>query len=233
MNRRKLMVTSLGCIWATVALSADTIVLRDGRRVSGTLLAVRDGIIEFEGQRGGVFSGRERLRIDRADVIRIEFDDERVDRGGDTFGNRRDDRRDDRLDDRRDDRRDDSRDGGRPSGLRERDVRVNARDAWTDTGVTVRPGQTIYINATGRVRWGPGRQDGPAGERNSPRNDGRPIPSRPAAALIGRVGDGSDYFFIGDSPDGIRVRNGGTLYLGLNDDFLEDNSGALAVTVFY
>lgn len=216
MNRRKLMAVSLGCLGLAAALSADTLVLRDGRRVQGTLLTVRDGMIEFEGQRGGVFSGRERMRIDRADVIRIEFEEERLDRGRDTFGDGRD-----------------PRDGGRPSGLRERDVRVNAREPWTDTGVVVRPGQTIYFNASGRVRWGPGRQDGPEGENNSPRNDGRPIPSRPAAALIGRVGEGNDYFFIGDSSDGIRVRNGGTLYLGLNDDFLQDNSGTLAVTVFY
>lgn len=217
MHRYKLMVTSLGCLCLTIVLSADTLVLRDGRRVQGTLLTVRDGIIEFEGQRGGVFSGRERMRIDRADVLRIELDDDRFDRGRDTL----------------DDSRGGQRDGARPSGLRERDVRVNARDAWTDTGVTLRPGQTIYFNATGRVRWGPGRQDGPAGERNSPRNDARPIPSRPAASLIGRVGDGNDFFFIGDGSEGIRVRNGGTLYLGLNDDFLQDNSGSLAVTVYY
>ncbi len=217
MHRSTFLATSLGCLWLTVALSADTLVLRDGRRLPGTLLAVRDGVIEFEGQRGGVFSGRERMRIDRADVVRIEFEDERFDRGRGPSG----------------DRRDGPPDDGRPSGLRERDVRVNARDAWTDTGITVRPGQTVYFNASGRVRWGPGRQDGPAGERNSPRNDGRPIPSRPAASLIGRVGDGNDFFFVGDGTEGIRVRSGGTLYLGLNDDFLEDNSGALAVTVYY
>jgi len=215
-NDCKLIATSLGCLWLTVGLAADTLVLRDGRRVPGTLIAVRDGVVEFEGQRG-VFGGRERMRIDRADVVRIEFEEDRFDRGRDAFG----------------DGRGDARDGGRPPGLRERDVRVNAREAWTDTGIIVRPGQTIYFNASGRVRWGPGRQDGPEGERNSPRNDGRPIPSRPAGALIGRVGDGNDYFFIGDSPEGIRIRNSGTLYLGLNDDFLQDNSGALAVTVFY
>ena len=91
----------------------------------------------------------------------------------------------------------------------------------------------VYFSATGRIRWGPGRQDGPWGERGSPRNDARPIPSRPAAALIGRVGDGNDYFFIGESPEGIRMRTGGRLYLGINDDFLNDNSGSFGVTVAY
>lgn len=205
---------TVGCLMLTTALDADTLILRDGRRVDGTLLSVRDGVIEFEAQLSGRLGGRERLRLGREDVIRIEFEDDR-------------DRRDSGLSGNGDGR------GGRPSGLRERDVRVSARESWTDTGIDVRAGQTIYVDATGRVRWGPGRQDGPEGERNSPRNDGRPIPSRPAAALIGRVGEGNDVFFIGNSPDGIRMRIGGTLYLGINDDFLEDNNGAFSVTISY
>lgn len=196
----------------TVSLSADTLVMRDGRRVQGELIAVRDGVVEFEGQRG-FFSGRERMRIDRDDVARIELDESRSsDRGRD---------------------RGEDNGFGRPSGMRERDVNVSAAEPWTDTGISVRAGQTIYVNASGKVRWGPGRQDGPGGERSSPRNENRPMPSRPAAALIGRVGDGSNYFFIGDDNEAIRVRDSGRLYLGVNDDFLQDNSGAFRVTVFY
>jgi len=198
------------------AMHADTLILRDGRRVEGTLLSVRDGVVEFEARRVGRLGGRERLRLGREDVVRIEFEDDRDARAGGFGGSR-----------------DDGRGGGQPSGLRERDVRVSAREMWTDAGLAVRAGQTIYIDATGRVRWGPDRQDGPAGERNSPRNDGRPIPSRPAAALIGRVGEGNDVFFIGDTTDGIRMRSDGRLYLGINDDFLEDNNGAFSVTVSY
>jgi len=47
----------------TSSLSADTLILRDGRRVQGELIAVRDGVVEFEGQKG--FFGHERMRIDR------------------------------------------------------------------------------------------------------------------------------------------------------------------------
>ena len=204
LDARNILATLAGCAALGALLHADTLVLRDGRRVEGTLLSVRDGVVEFEVQRG--FGGRDRVRLDRDEVVRIEFDDPR-NRPGDV--------------------------GGRPSGLRERDVRVDARRGWTDTGVDVRAGQTVYFDATGRVRWGPGRQDGPEGEHDSPRNDGRPIPSRPAAALIGRVGETNDYFFIGESGEGIRVRASGRLYLGINDDYLNDNSGAFSVTVLY
>jgi len=204
-NRRALVLMVLGVCLSSgaVVLRADTLVMRDGRRLQGELISVRDGIVDFDGPRG-------RVRIDRGEIVRIELDDYVVDRPDVNPGPR-----------------------PRPAGLRERDVTVNANTAWRDTGVTVRAGQTIYFSATGRVRWGPGRQDGPAGEKGSPRNDSRPIPSRPAAALIGRVGDSMDYFFIGADSGAIRVRESGRLYLGINDDFLPDNSGSFSVTVFY
>jgi hypothetical protein len=227
MMRERVLICAAVILFGVV-LQADTLILRDGRRVQGQLLAVRDNVIEFEAQRGGPFGGRERVRVDRDEVLRIEFDD--ADRNRDRY---QDDR--DRYQDDRDRDRDRPGPGanGRPSGMREREVVVNAAQPWTDAGVTVRPGQTVYFQASGRVRWGPGRQDGPAGERNSPRNAGRPIPNRPAAALIGRIGDGDEYFFIGDDGGPIRVRGGGRLYLGINDDFLGDNSGSFRVTVFY
>jgi hypothetical protein len=217
MKTRRHLFVAAGLVFAcALAARADTLVLRDGRRVDGDLVAVRDGMIEFEA-RGG-FGRRERIRIERDEVVRIELD--RVDR--------------DRIDRDRDrDRgRDDDRRPGRPSGLREREVSVDSWIAWKDTGIEVRAGQTVYFSATGRVRWGPNRQDGPEGERNSPRNDRRPIPNRPAAALIGRVG-GDDFFFIGDDQSAIRMRSSGRLFLGVNDDFLQDNTGSFRVTVYY
>jgi hypothetical protein len=57
------------------------------------------------------------------------------------------------------------------------------------------------------------------------------MPSRPAAALIGRIDD--NVFFIGNDRDGIRVRDSGRLYLGINDDYLQDNTGSFRVTVYY
>ena len=216
--RTKWVSVAVSCVGLSVALSADTLVLRDGRRVQGELVAVRDGIVEFEGQVG---FRRERMRVERVEVLRIEFDaiERERDRGGD-FGRDRD-------------RPEEATRGGRPSGLRERAVSVDSWIAWKDTGIEVRAGQVVYFSATGRVRWGPNRQDGPEGERNSPRNDNRPIPSRPAAALIGRVGEGSEIIFIGDDSGAIRMRSSGRLYLGVNDDFLKDNTGSFRVTVYY
>ena len=201
MNRLILATILAGML--PVAVVADTLVLRNGTRIQGELLAVRNGTIEFEERSG--FGRARRVEVDRDEVLRIEFASNGT---GDT--------------------------AGRPSGLRERQVIVSADVAWNDAGVDVRSGQTIYVEASGNVRWGRDRRDGPAGEDNSPANPNRPIPNRPAAALIGKVGNTSnDYFFIGAEQGPIRVRSTGRLYLGINDDFLSDNSGNFRVVVYY
>jgi len=185
-------------------LVADTLVLRNGTRVEGQLLSVRNGVIEFEERRG--LGRARRVEFDRADVVRIEFDTPRGNVGS----------------------------GGRPFGMRERTAIVNANAPWTDTSVDVRAGQTIYFEATGEIRWGRDRRDGPEGENNSPRNPKRPMPNRSAAGLIGKIGrDSADYFFIGAEQGPIRVRTTGRLYLGVNDDFFNDNSGTFRVVVYH
>lgn len=191
---------------ASVPVLADTLVMRDGRRVTGTLVSVRYDTLEFDESRS--YGGSRRLRVDRRDVARVEFDDEWS--GG-------------------------SGGGGRPpGGLRERTVTVQARESWTDTGIDVRRGQQIYLNASGEIRWGTGgRKDGPEGEKNSPYNAGRPIPNRPAGALIGRVGNADAPFFAGSDRGPYEMRDGGRLFLGVNDDYLQDNSGSFRVVVSY
>jgi hypothetical protein len=217
MMKAQLAVVGLSMLITTASLLGDTLVLNDGRRLRGELIGVYGRDVEFEERDGG---GRRRaLRIPRGDIDRIEFND----RDRDYFDRDRDRDRDDTA-------------GGVvtiPRGMRERTINVSAREQWTDSGIEVRPGQPIYFMANGEVRWGPNRRDGAAGERNSPRNPGRPLPDRPAASLIGRVGDRNEFFFIGADPGPYRARGNGRLFLGINDDVLSDNSGVLRVTVYY
>lgn len=194
-----------GLVLASVALaaaaaSADTLVLRNGRRVDGELVGYRDDRIEWRDERG------RSERFERREVQRIEFGDFRSDTG---FSG-----------------------SGRRSGMREREVVVSASEGWTRTGIELSAGERISFEARGEVRWGPNRKDGPDGERNSPHNAARPIPGRNAAALIGRIGNG-DPFFIGGDRGEMRVRDSGPLYLGVNDDYLRDNSGSFRVTIYY
>ena len=191
----------------SASVQADTLYMRDGSRVQGELISVRNGTVEFEERRS--YSTGRTLRLDRDEVVRIELETVRRSGGTDFIS------------------------GGRPSGMRERQTIVSADVPWNDSGIDVRAGQTIFFEAQGQVRWGRDRRDGPAGERNSPSNPNRPMGNRNAAALIGKIGSGNDLFFIGDDAGPIRARSSGRLYLVINDDVLKDNSGNFRVVVHY
>jgi hypothetical protein len=199
------MVAGIGLL-VSAAAAADTLVLRNGRRIAGELVEYRYDRVQWRNENGRT------ERIDRDDIRRIEFDDFGSD--GSSFTS------------------EDRPGSGRPSGRREREVSVKATEPWTSAGIEVERGQRIAFEAQGIVRWGKDRNHGPEGEKGSPRNSNRPMPSRNAAALIGRVGDG-DPFYIGSDRGEIRVPESGTLYLGINDDYLQDNAGAFRVTVYY
>jgi hypothetical protein len=205
---------SLVLLVIPVVLAADTLVLNNGRRVQGELIGVYGREIEFEERDGG---RRRTVRIPRSEINRIEFDNDQ------SLFSDRDRDRGDRLD----------TGVGIPRGMRERQVTAIANAGWTDTGIDVRAGQPLYFQASGQWRWGPNRRDGAEGENNSPVNRNRPLPDRPAAALIGRIGDRAEFFFVGNDPGPYRARASGRLYLGINDDVLTDNSGGLRVTVFH
>src|SRR5687768_14526787 len=94
-------LAAVGVAWLLTAAAplADTLVLQNGRRIQGELIGVYGREIEFEERSG---AGRRTMRIPRAEIARIEFED---------------------------DNRSSSRDeppaiGGIPRGMRERQVNV-------------------------------------------------------------------------------------------------------------
>jgi hypothetical protein len=197
-------------------LPADTLVLRNGRRIEGQLVRVRDDRVEFE-DRNGRRSEYDRDQLDRIEFGRGAGDDRPgYDRPG--YQGPGDQRPGETIYER-------------PERQRQRRLDVSANQPWTDTGIRVREGDRIWIEARGRVHWGGDRNDGPEGERGSPYNSTRPIPDRPGAALIGRVD--RDVFFIGGDRRPLIMPRSGRLQLGINDDVLRDNSGAFQVTIYY
>jgi PA-IL-like protein len=279
MNRFILLGVAALTLGGAYGVSADVLVMEDGRRIRGELVSVNRGTVLFDEIREGTTRKR-RMRINKDEVARIVLredaadDEDRDTRDDGTFGTGRDDSPDDgRVDDgpfgrnrdrnrgrgpddpRTDERypRDRDRDAAGPFGRdrdaersvdppdlggdrglssRDRVISVPARQAWTDTGIDLKTGDVVRFSAEGTVLRGPGQEDGPAGELNSPINDRRPVPARPAGALIGRIGTSSaDVFFIGDDRGSFRVRTSGRLYLGVNDYTFADNSGSFEVRV--
>ena len=113
-----------------------------------------------------------------------------------------------------------------PSGTT---IRVNANQQWVDTGITVRKGDAVLFYATGDIGTGNGLSAGVAG---SPVMDKSrmPLPSAAGGSLIGRVGNSAP-FYVGWNPSPITMPAAGRLYLGINDDNVNDNEGYFTVIV--
>jgi PA-IL-like protein len=112
-------------------------------------------------------------------------------------------------------------------------VRVDARQEWTPTSVTVRQGERLAFQTTGQIAWGraTGQVTGPEGayvEDSVRRN--YPVPSAGVGALVGRVEDGPP-FLVGAGSEPIVMPGDGQLYLGVNDSSRGDNSGTFFVRI--
>jgi hypothetical protein len=108
---------------------------------------------------------------------------------------------------------------------------VEGRTRWTDTFMTVRAGDTLVFNTDGTVRLSADSYDlaHAGGALSGRRAADAPFASQTAGALIGRIGGGST-FFVGNRRS-VRAPATGRLYLGVNDDHLEDNAGDFEVTI--
>jgi hypothetical protein len=110
-------------------------------------------------------------------------------------------------------------------------VRVEATQAWTDTGVTVNAGDHVVFNASGQIAFGrsPGQTSDPNGN-GAERRANYPDPTVPVGALIGKIGNGAP-FAIGMQTQALPMPAAGRLMLGVNDNELNDNSGFYSVTI--
>jgi hypothetical protein len=112
-------------------------------------------------------------------------------------------------------------------------VRVDARQEWTPTDVTVRQGERVAFQATGQIAWGQGVTQ-VAGPEGAPMDAAArrtyPVPSAGVGALVGRIGNGVP-FLVGASSEPIIMPAGGRLFLGVNDSGRGDNSGFFVVRI--
>jgi hypothetical protein len=121
--------------------------------------------------------------------------------------------------------------GQAPVGTSGLAVVVNSAQRWTDTGLIVRDGDILTLDANGRVQLSNDANDmaGPAGAFSNRRAAQAPLSQDPAGALIARIGNSQPIFLGGHSS--LVVRSSGRLFLGVNDDHLADNVGEYRVRV--
>ena len=123
-------------------------------------------------------------------------------------------------------------------------LEVPSTASWFDTGIDVFSGQLLQIDASGTVRFDTTSIAGADPNGVGPGWDGTqtvlgdPLPTAIHLSLIGRIGEvalpegapGGGLGFVGSSYSELTALTG-RLYLGFNDDYYVDNSGAFSVTV--
>jgi len=119
----------------------------------------------------------------------------------------------------------------RAAGASGAEMNVDSTVRWTNTGVYVREGETVRVDSRGSVQLSgdPADRGGPAGVKSQRRAPSAPLPAHPAGALIARVDDSAPVF-VGSARQ-FRAPATGQLYLGVNDDYLGDNTGEFRVRI--
>lgn len=106
----------------------------------------------------------------------------------------------------------------------------NTSNGWTNSGWVVKKGQKIKITGTGRVSLGGGYYTTPTGI-SSLADKEKLIPEKATGGLIAVIGeDNNNFIFVGNSYEFTATRDG-TLFLGVNEGNLNDNSGSFDIKI--
>jgi hypothetical protein len=193
---RKIILALLITLMAATIAAADTVYLRDGRTVRGTVLGFTNGRFAVRltaavtpptvMQTPAQSANTARITGEIGDIVFIRTRDiERVEIDGRS------------LDDAR---------------YLTRTVQVELGPNWVDTGIDLRRGERVQVNATGTIVAGRTRIT-PGGLRSTDPN--APLPRAAEGVLIGAVGNDP---------------NSPVIEIGINREFIADNDGRLYLT---
>lgn len=119
---------------------------------------------------------------------------------------------------------------GKPVELAVRVLADNTSNGWTNSGWVVKRGQRIRISGDGTVSLGGGKTAEPSGLYDV-EDDSKLMKSVPTGALIAVIGDdNNEFIYVGSSREFTASRDG-SLFLGVNEGNLSDNTGAYNVKI--
>jgi hypothetical protein len=201
----KKIILALVFVMALASLAfADTIVLRDGRTIRGTLLGFVNGrfVVRVE-NRYTTNDSIQRNRTNEGDIQYFRPDEiERIEIDGRTL------------------------DDGRSETST---VQVPLESNWVDSGINLRRNERVQITATGVIMVGRSRIT-PEGLRST--DPGAPLPSAAEGELIGAIGDDprTPIIELGASREFTADRDG-RLYLTANRSSYADARGSFTVQI--
>jgi hypothetical protein len=106
---------------------------------------------------------------------------------------------------------------------------VYAYRQWQSTGLYLETGDQVRLTASGQWSYSPVvGLHGPEGALPAP--DYYPLPRVRGGALLARLGEAGNVFYVGPGLT-FQAHDSGFLYLRINDDLLGDNMGKLTLKI--
>jgi len=204
---KKIIIALTILLVAASVAAADTIYLRDGRQIRGTLLGFISGrfVVRVDSRDVSSTPADDRVGIQRRGVPELQYfrpaEVERIEIEG-------------RADDLR---------------YENSSVTVPLESNWIDTGIDLRRNEKVQVSATGTILAGRNRIT-PDGLRSNDPN--APLPRAAEGMLIGAVGDERDapVFELGSTREFVADRDG-RLYLTANRANYSDARGNFSVQI--
>ena len=113
-------------------------------------------------------------------------------------------------------------------------VTVSGDGQWADTGVSLQPGDTVTIEATGTLTFEAGKESGPDGMQRGFMDLLKILPSNDAGrgALLGRIGSSpAARSFLAGTRRELKVPIAGNLFLSVNQGSSDQPTGSFSVTI--
>jgi hypothetical protein len=116
-------------------------------------------------------------------------------------------------------------------------VQVPANQAWTNAGIYVNPGSSVLLQASGFIEAVPPSDNRAMFHHVPPsgrpmRQENKPHPDMPTLVMLARLGNGPVLEAGAQKQIEANEQNGsGELQLGINDDYVADNTGTWTVRV--
>lgn len=118
----------------------------------------------------------------------------------------------------------------KPVGWSVKVLADNTANGWTNTGWVVKKGQRIRISGDGKVSLGKDKSSTPSGEPDV-EDKQKLLKNVATGALIAVIGDdNNEFIYIGAEREFTATRDG-ALFLGINEGYLDDNTGSYNVKV--
>ncbi len=112
-------------------------------------------------------------------------------------------------------------------------ITLPAGKSWKDTGINLKENQDILFSITGSIMIEKDLKVLHYGELNVKWNRKKQMPTQPTGAVIAKIGENGNPFYVGDNKAPFKSKKKGRLYIGINDFKFEDNESAFSVTIYY